>query len=82
MNWVARAVVAVTITTAGLIMGAGPSSAGDTGTIIGLGQCEEVARQYRAAGYSARCNHIHGDRYYVHYEAATSRPSTGSSGSG
>lgn len=81
MTRVARTVVAVTIATAGLLLGAGHASAGDTGTIIGQSQCEEVARQYRAAGYSARCNHIQGDRYYVHYEAAN-RPSTGSSGSG
>lgn len=81
MKRVARTVIAVMIATAGLMLGAGHSVAEDTGAIIGQRQCEEVAKQYRAAGYSARCNHIQGDRYYVHYEKSN-RPSTGSSGSG
>lgn len=81
MKRLARAVIAVTLATVGLMLGAGHSSAEDTGVIIGLRECEAVAQQYRAAGYSARCNHIQGDRYYVHYERSN-RPSTGSSGSG
>jgi hypothetical protein len=80
MKRFARTVIAVTIATAGLVLGAGHASAEDTGAIIGLSQCEQIAAQYRAAGYSARCNHIQGDRYYVHYERPN-RPSTGSAGS-
>lgn len=80
MKRLARTVIAVAIATAGLMMGAGYASAEDTGAIIGLSQCEELAKQYRAAGYTARCNHIQGDRYYVHYEKSW-RPPTGSFGS-
>lgn len=80
MKRLARSVIAIAIATAGIALGVSHASADTTGTIIGQSQCEELARQYRAAGYSARCNHIQGDRYYVFYERA-GRPSTGSFGS-
>ncbi|MFC7425849.1 hypothetical protein [Nocardia tengchongensis] len=66
-----------------LVLGAGAANAGETGTIIGSKACEEVAKMYRDMGYTARCYHIHGDRYYVNFEKPRpgALPSTGSAGS-
>ncbi|WP_280248760.1 hypothetical protein [Nocardia abscessus] len=80
MKRLAQSLLVIGIAAAGIGFTAGAASAGETGAIIGLRQCEEVAKQYKAMGYSARCNHIHGDRYYVYYEKSN-RPSTGSFGS-
>jgi hypothetical protein len=80
MKRLAQSLVVIGIAAAGIGFAAGPASAYETGTIIGRDNCQEVARQYKAMGYSARCNHIHGDRYYVYYEKSD-RPSTGSFGS-
>lgn len=64
-------------------LGAGPANAGETGTIYGRKACEETVKMYREMGYNARCNHIGGESYYVHYDRPKpgSRPSTGSAGS-
>jgi hypothetical protein len=76
----ARTAFAVGIAAVGIGLGTGTASAYETGVIIGRDNCQEVARHYRSLGYSARCNHIHGERYYVVYEKSN-RPSTGSAGS-
>jgi hypothetical protein len=80
MKRLAQSLFVVAVTAAGMGLAAGTASAGETGVIYGRDNCQEVARQYKAMGYSARCNHIHGDRYYVYYEKSN-RPSTGSFGS-
>ncbi|MEU2106513.1 hypothetical protein [Nocardia sp. NPDC019255] len=80
MKRLARTAVVAGIAAIGVLLTPGTAGAYETGVIIGQSQCQEVARQYRAMGYSARCNHIHGDRYYVVYEKSN-RPSTGSFGS-
>lgn len=67
---------------AGLVFAPATASAGETGTIYGKNACEAVERQYERAGYNARCNHIHGEQYYVFYTPRSSgMPSTGSFGS-
>ncbi|WP_029925525.1 hypothetical protein [Nocardia otitidiscaviarum] len=75
--------IAAAITVLGIGMSGGTATAGETGTIIGREECQRVAKMYRDAGYTGvRCNHIHGDRYYVRYDdPRSSRPSTGSFGS-
>ncbi|WP_280473505.1 hypothetical protein [Nocardia asiatica] len=80
MKRLARTAVVVGIAAIGVLLAAGNAGAYETGVIIGRDNCQEVARHYRSLGYSARCNHIHGDRYYVFYEKSN-RPSTGSFGS-
>ncbi|WP_454199609.1 hypothetical protein [Nocardia sp. Marseille-Q1738] len=79
MKRLAQAAFVIAITTAGITLGAGTASAYETGVIIGRENCEQVARQIRQQGFWARCNHIHGDRYYVRWENRP--PSTGSFGS-
>ncbi|MFD9615570.1 hypothetical protein ACFWWS_40065, partial [Streptomyces sp. NPDC059083] len=68
MKHIARAAVLSGIAAAAMGLGAGPANAGETGTIIGRNACEETAKMYREMGYSARCNHIHDERYYVSYD--------------
>jgi hypothetical protein len=81
MKRLVRSAFVVAIAAAGIVIGAGnAAAANETGVITGRANCEEVAKQYRAMGYSARCNHIVDDRYYVRYEKSN-RPSTGSFGS-
>lgn len=82
MNTSARVGIASGIATAALMLAAGTANAGETDTIIGQRACESVAKQYRDMGYTARCNHIHDDRYYVSFDKPRegSRPSTGSFG--
>ncbi len=82
MKHVIRAVVAGVLIAGFGLATAGPVTAGETGVIYGMKACEDLARQYRDAGFTARCNHIQGDRYYVYYDnPRTGRPSTGSAGS-
>ena len=58
------------------------ASAADTKPIYGRDNCQAVADQYRAMGYSARCYLIHDDTYYVNYTERTPGLSPGiSSGS-
>lgn len=64
------------------LAGGGIAAAGETGVIYGRKACEDLARQYRDMGYTARCNHIHGERFYVYFDKPRGgRPSTGSAGS-
>lgn len=64
------------------VASAGTAAAGETGVIYGRQACEDVAREYRQMGYTARCNHIHGERFYVYFDKpGAGRPSTGSAGS-
>lgn len=74
---------ATVVAGAALFLAAPVASAAETGNIYGREACEQVRDQYRAMGYNARCNHVHGDIYYVNYSKPKpgERPNSGSAGS-
>ncbi|RJO74188.1 hypothetical protein D5S18_18720 [Nocardia panacis] len=82
MNRIARVVLLIALGGIGIGAAAGNAAADRTGIIVGYQACQDTARAYQKAGYTAYCFQLQGDSYQVDYHRSgqSSLPSTGSFG--
>ncbi|GAB3211382.1 hypothetical protein GCM10027262_40540 [Nocardia tengchongensis] len=68
MNRIARAGIVACLAAIGIATAAtGTASADRTGIIYGYSACQDTARSYRNAGYTADCILLQGESYVVDY---------------